>query len=93
MKYYKLHGILPKVCIAICGTCAPSKNEAVNSLQKNYLSKTFTPNFIGSPEECVKQIVEIQKRFQPDEIVILDLAHNYKQKIVSYQSLSKELGW
>lgn len=80
----------PKSSIAIAGNCTDSKTQ-VENLTKLYDNEdaTIVPTIIGTPQQCLEKLQEIQYNCKVDEFIFLDIGVNLQDRIRSYQLLAE----
>ncbi|HMQ50132.1 MAG TPA: LLM class flavin-dependent oxidoreductase [Saprospiraceae bacterium] len=71
-QYFERYNAFPKVSISVLGFCAETNTKAQH-LKESYGIKGFYPNIIGTPQECEEQLINLQHKFQVDEIIYLDI--------------------
>lgn len=77
---------LPIHAIAVAGFCNDNK-LACESFAQNY-SGWFLPTAIGDAEAVFIQITEMAQRFAVSEVVFLDLAKSFEQKVQTVRELA-----
>jgi luciferase family oxidoreductase group 1 len=85
--FYKVHHYYPEVSIAIAGTCSNDEKKVVEALNKKTYFQVYSL-VAGSPDQCKEQILKLKASFEADEIIFLDVAANFEDKVISYGLLS-----
>lgn len=79
----------PKWAIAFAGVCAETEHEA-RKLAAERLP-ILRPSVVGNPEQCREMIEEIRERYGTSELVFLDLAHTFEERVRSHRLLAEVL--
>src|SRR5690625_129219 len=73
----------------------PSKEEARNYLYTkedlNKIEKMKRNMIIGNPTDVKKQLTNLQKKYNAEEMMIVTIAHEEKDKFTSYKLLAEQL--
>lgn len=80
----------PKLNIAVAGICADTEDRAYELL-KQHKNSFVIPTVVGTAGQCKEKLLAIQKRFDVDEIIFLDLCHELEDRLRSYELLASEL--
>ncbi len=71
----------------------PKNEEALSAtfrpLEKRYLDILRSYRYVGSPEEVKTQLEELQKQLKVDEITIVTLTDQFKDRLESYRLIAK----
>ncbi|WP_376774368.1 LLM class flavin-dependent oxidoreductase [Paenibacillus eucommiae] len=96
-------GSVAKTIVAVGVVCAETETEAQNiAAQGGLLFQTEASNsddkqsraqrvWIGNPQQIREQLLQLQDRYQIDELMILTMASDYNQRIRSYELLANEM--
>jgi luciferase family oxidoreductase group 1 len=80
----------PRFNIAVAGACADSEAEARAAIGPAY--GAFDPVVVGSPAHCARQITDLARTFETDEVIFLDLCGKLEDRRRSYEMLADVLG-
>lgn len=80
----------PKSSISVAGHCTDSQ-EQIEHLTKLYESEdaNVTPTMIGTPQQCLERLQELQHKCKVDEFIFLDVGITLEDRIRSYQLLAE----
>jgi len=80
----------PRCNVAVAGICAETEVQAKKQqiLFEKVDQGLTRVNVVGTPEQCNEQIIEIQQKYQVDDIMFLSLWHIFEQRKKSYEMLS-----
>jgi luciferase family oxidoreductase group 1 len=77
--------------LAVAGVCAESRGKAEKILGE-HRNKFIIPRLVGSQKECIAILTELQKQFEPDEFLFLDISKSPEDRNRSCRLLSGVLG-
>ncbi len=85
--------IKPQCSLAIAGNCSDSKTQIAH-LTKRYNNEdaNVVPTIIGTPEQCLEKLQELQYNCKVDEFMFLDISTSLQDRIRSYQLLAEICG-
>lgn len=86
-QYFQRHNMKPKYNIAITVLCSNDKTE-LEEMKKNYFEDKLMLNVSGNENEVKDYISDLSEKYQTNEIVVLDVSHNYNSKINTLNLLS-----
>jgi luciferase family oxidoreductase group 1 len=81
----------PWVSIAAAGVCAPTATEAAR-LVASHRGGGILPLVVGDPIACAEQMLHLQRQFDADEVLFLDLCQSVEAKSLSYALLAEAVG-
>jgi luciferase family oxidoreductase group 1 len=70
--------------------CADTQEKAIK-IANERAHATLQINCAGGPKQCSDFIIDLQNRFNPNEIIVSDACKNVKEKMKSMSLLSKHL--
>jgi len=79
----------PKWAVAFAGVCAETETEAQRLAAERL--PIIRPSVVGTPEQCREKIEEIREWYGTADLVILDLAPTFEERVRSHQLLSEVL--
>lgn len=100
------HMAVPQFNVACYGICAqtearaqslwedvfrPTKPSEERVIHPEPISGVPRPSFIGTPEQCREQLLEVRERYQVQEIAISSLCNDLALQIESYRLLAETL--
>jgi len=68
-----------------------AKNYVLNDLEKEKILKMKEKILIGNPQQVKERLVRIQNDCHADEIMIVTITHDFKDKIQSYKLIAEEV--
>lgn len=81
----------PYLALAVAGICAESDAQAQTLLAKRRPSG-HQATIVGDAERWRCELATLCERFQPDEVVIMDLCARYEDRLASYTLLAEAVG-
>lgn len=81
----------PRLAIAVAGICAES-DQAAQMLLADRRPSGHHANIVGGIERWRCELAQISERYQPDEIVVMDLCGRYEDRLASYTLLAEAVG-
>lgn len=79
----------PKWSIAFAGVCAETEAEARRLAAEKL--PIIRPSVVGNPEQCRAGIEEIRERYGTSDLMILDMAHTFDERVRSHRLLAEAL--
>ena len=64
--------------------------ENLDLRDKEYYDKTMKTMVLGTPKECKKEIEDLAKEYDVDEVMIVNVTYSFKDRKKSYQLLAEE---
>jgi luciferase family oxidoreductase group 1 len=78
------HRTRPRVAIAVAGVCADSEAR-VDAILRAHQNPFCRPTVVGTPAACAEQIVALRQRYQMDELILVDICAQFRDKVRSYE--------
>ncbi len=78
----------PKACLALAGSCAATRDEALANVSGNPFEYAF-PVVLGTPGECMERLSEIQQATGVNDFVFFELATNAPCRYESLRLLAR----
>lgn len=79
----------PKWVIAFAGVCAETEPEARRLAAERL--PIIRPSVVGTPEQCREMVEEIREKYATAELIFLDLAHTFEERVRSHSLLAEAL--
>jgi luciferase family oxidoreductase group 1 len=79
----------PKWAIAFAGVCAETEVEARRLAAERL--PIIRPSVVGTPEQCREKIEEIRERYGTADLMVLDMAHTFEERVRSFRLLAETL--
>ena len=80
----------PRCSIAIAGVCAETEARA-NELMNAWNNPFFVPAMVGTPRQCRDVLRDIQRQYNPDELVFLALCRGVDDLVECYRNFARAL--
>jgi luciferase family oxidoreductase group 1 len=64
--------------------------EELSSHDKKYFHETMDSMILGTPSDCRKKLESLQKKYDVDEIIIVNVTYSFEDRKRSYELLAKE---
>jgi alkanesulfonate monooxygenase SsuD/methylene tetrahydromethanopterin reductase-like flavin-dependent oxidoreductase (luciferase family) len=78
-----------RVAVAVAGACATSQGAAAE-ICAHYKDYSFIrPTLIGDVQQCASHLALLRDTYDMDEVVFLDLAQRFDDKVLSYQCFAE----
>lgn len=87
-KFFDQNGYNPNVNIAISMFCSDNSNKI---LHERATRKNVRLNVSGFPEECLLEIERIKKEYDIEEIIVLNLGQNARDKSLAMETLKTKV--
>lgn len=82
----------PHCNLTLSVICAETESQAKKQqILFEKVDKTSRINVVGNPNQCQEQILEIQEKYQVDEIILFSLWHIFEKRKLSYEMLAEVL--
>jgi luciferase family oxidoreductase group 1 len=79
----------PKWAIAFAGVCAETEAEARRLAAEKL--PIIRPSVVGNPEQCREMIEKIRERYGTADLMLLDMAHTFEERVRSLRLLAEVL--
>jgi luciferase family oxidoreductase group 1 len=79
----------PRWAIAFAGVCAETEAEARRLAAEKL--PIIRPSVVGNPEQCREMIEEIRERYGTADLMLLDMAHTFEERVRSHRLLAEVL--
>jgi alkanesulfonate monooxygenase SsuD/methylene tetrahydromethanopterin reductase-like flavin-dependent oxidoreductase (luciferase family) len=79
----------PKWAIAFAGVCAETEAEARRLAAERL--PIIRPSVVGTPEQCRERVEEIRERYGTADLMALDMAHTFDERVRSLRLLAEVL--
>jgi luciferase family oxidoreductase group 1 len=85
--------VKPQCNLAIAGNCTDSQTQIAHLTKiYNHEDANVVPTIIGTPEQCLEKLQELQYVCKVDEFMFLDISTSLEDRIRSYQLLAEVCG-
>lgn len=64
--------------------------ENLSDEDKAYYYETLDTMILGTPKECKSQIQALAKKYEVDEVIIVNVTYSFEDRVRSYELLAKE---
>jgi luciferase family oxidoreductase group 1 len=78
----------PRFTVALYGICASTSAEAESLWRTRGREDDSRPGFCGDPEQCRRQLEDLQRRYQTDELIIQTITRSFDACMTSYELLA-----
>ena len=79
----------PQWAIAFAGVCAETETEARRLAAEKL--PIIRPSIVGTPEQCREMIEEVRERYGTADLMLLDMAHTFEERVRSHSLLAEVL--
>jgi luciferase family oxidoreductase group 1 len=79
----------PQWAIAFAGVCAETETEARRLAAEKL--PIIRPSIVGNPEQCREMIEEVRERYGAADLMLLDMAHTFEERVRSHRLLAEVL--
>jgi len=79
----------PKWAMAFAGVCAETETEARRLAAEKL--PIIRPSIVGNPEQCREMIEEVRERYGTADLILLDMAHTFEERVRSHRLLAEIL--
>jgi alkanesulfonate monooxygenase SsuD/methylene tetrahydromethanopterin reductase-like flavin-dependent oxidoreductase (luciferase family) len=66
------------------------KEELMNSDELELFHKSINSIVLGNSEECKQEIDHLAKKYEADEVIIVNVSYHFRDRLETYDRLAKE---